>query len=134
MSGLVSCARKQNRSHLWMRGESRLHSITLAKVSHRLDSMQPVAFMLCCKHIPTSREQGNVLEAPVQTLPAAPKSQLIHCRKHHFKMGKTAGRQDVKRKVSDVFLSKIRTLYGTELRFGGTKTNFAEVKYFPILI
>lgn len=91
MSGLVSCVRKPNRSHLWMRGESRSHSITLPKVSHRLYSMRPFAFMLCCKHIPTSREHGNVLERAVQTLPEAPDSQLIHGGKHHFKMVRTAG-------------------------------------------
>lgn len=67
-------------------GESRLHSITLGKVSHRLNSVWPVASMLCSKHIPTFREHGNVLKSAVQSLPAAPRSQLIHGRKHHLKM------------------------------------------------
>lgn len=84
-------------------GESRLHSITLDKVSHRLNSMQPVALMLCFKHIPTFREHGNVLKWAVPMLLAAPKSQLIHGGKHHFKMVRTAGRKEVKRKVFYMF-------------------------------
>lgn len=84
-------------------GESGLHSITLNKVSHGLNSMQPVGLMLCFKHIPTFREHGNMLKWAVQTLLALPKSQMIHGKKHHLKMVRTAGRKEVKRKVYYMF-------------------------------
>lgn len=61
------------------------------------DSIQmwPVTLMLRFKHIPTFREHGDVLKSAV----LAPKSQLIHNGKHHFKMVRSAGCKGVKRKV-----------------------------------
>lgn len=83
----------------------RVVSTQVHSLKFRTDSIQCGLSPSCCvvKHILTSREHGNVLERPVQTLPETPESQLIHGGKHHFKMVRTAGHEDVKRKVHHVF-------------------------------